>query len=79
MRQRVAGRKRKYRGDIVTPAGIRQAFPLHSKAPDHLKWSRVALRGLTYLVTDKGPQRHPASLQTRWGGTSAFAVVEAGN
>jgi len=43
--------------DIVTPPGIRQAFPLHSRAPDHLKWSIVALRGLTYLVTDKGPQR----------------------
>jgi len=25
--------------DIVTPVGIRQAFPLHSKAPDHLKYS----------------------------------------
>jgi len=27
--------------DIVTPAGIRQAFPLHSIAPDHLKWTRT--------------------------------------
>jgi len=43
--------------DIVTPAGIRQAFPLHDRAPGHLQWNRVALRGLTYLVTDKGPQR----------------------
>jgi len=43
--------------DIATPAGIRQAFPLHTKAPAHLSWSRDAIRGLTYLVTDKGPQR----------------------
>jgi len=27
------------------------------RAPGQLKWNRVALRGLTYLVTDKGPQR----------------------
>jgi len=43
--------------DIVTPAGIGQAFPLHDKAPRHQKWNRMALPGLTYLVTDKGPQR----------------------
>jgi len=24
--------------------------------PAHLKWSREAVRGLTYVVTDKGPQ-----------------------
>jgi len=43
--------------DIVTPAGFRQAFSLHGRAPSHLRWNRVTLRGLTYLVTDKGPQR----------------------
>jgi len=42
--------------DIVTPAGIRQTYRLHGKAPKHLSWSRWALRGLTYMVTDKGPQ-----------------------
>jgi len=44
--------------DIITPAGIRQAHPvrIHPKAPAHLKWSREAVRGLTYVVTDKGPQ-----------------------
>ena len=42
--------------DIITPAGIRQAFRLHGKTPAHLSWSRWALRGLTYMVTDKGPQ-----------------------
>jgi len=47
--------------DIVTPAGIRQAYPLYSKAPPHLSWSRKAVRGLTYLDTDKGYQR-----QWRW-------------
>lgn len=34
----------------------RQAYPLHSRAPAHLNWSRQATRGLTYLVTDKGPR-----------------------
>jgi len=43
--------------DIRTLADIRQAFPLHSKAPKHMGWSMMALRGLAYLVTDKGPQR----------------------
>ena len=42
--------------DIVTPAGIRQAYPLHARAPEQLSWPRQALRGLTYLETDKGPQ-----------------------
>jgi len=44
--------------DIVTPAGIRQAFRPHDAAPDHLKWNSLALRGLTYMVTDKGPQAY---------------------
>jgi len=38
--------------DIVTPAGIRQAYPLHSRAPTHLSWSRQAIRGLTFLETE---------------------------
>jgi len=42
--------------DIVTPAGIRQAFRLYNRTPEHLKWSRWAVRGLTYMVTDEGPQ-----------------------
>ena len=45
-----------HKPDIVTPAGIRQAYKLHGKAPKHLSWSRWAVRGLTYMVTDKGPQ-----------------------
>ena len=49
--------ERMHRPDIVTPAGIRQAYPLHDKAPAHLSWPRQAIRGLTYLETDKGPQR----------------------
>jgi len=63
MKKRIFERRVRYgwgsgcTGLTVTPAGIRQAFPLHDQAPSHLKWNRVALRGLTYLVTDKGPQR----------------------
>jgi len=43
--------------DIATPAGIQQAFPLHTKVPAHLCWTRDAIWGLTYLVTDKGLQQ----------------------
>ena len=46
-----------HKPDIATPAGIRQAHPIHPKAPPHLKWSREAVRGLTSIVTDKGSQR----------------------
>ena len=48
--------RRMHKPDIVTPAGIRQAYRLHEKTPAHLSWSRWAIRGLTYMVTDKGPQ-----------------------
>ena len=49
--------ERMHKPDIVILAGIRQAYPLHSKAPDHLSWSRQAIRDLTYLETDKNPPR----------------------
>ena len=39
---------------LVTPAGIRQAYPLYAKE-QHMKWDRDELRGLTYLHTDRGP------------------------
>jgi len=48
--------RRMHKPDIVTPAGIRQAYKLHGATPAHLSWSRWAVRGLTYMVTDKGPQ-----------------------
>jgi len=48
--------KRMHKPDIVTPAGIRQNHRLHAGAPAHLKWNRTAIRGLTYMITDKGPQ-----------------------
>lgn len=38
----------------ITPAGIRQDFPIHSK-PAHLSWSQSAVKGLTYVVTNRGP------------------------
>lgn len=40
----------------VTPAGIRQEYPVHSK-PKHLGWYRQSITGLVYLVTDRGPLR----------------------
>jgi len=48
--------KRMHMPDIATPAGIRHAFRIHGKAPAHLKWNGTAVRGLAYMITDKGPQ-----------------------
>jgi len=42
---------------VDTPGGIKQEFPIYTKAPAHLQWSRMAVKGLVYMVTDKGPQR----------------------
>ena len=45
--------------DIVTPAGIKQAYPMHPKPPPHMRWSSGAIKGLVYMVimTGKGSQR----------------------
>ena len=48
--------KRMHKPDIATPAGIRHAFRIHGKTPAHLGWNSTAVRGLTYMITDKGPQ-----------------------
>jgi len=53
--------KRMHKPDIVTPAGIRQKYRLHGTTPGHLKWSGIAIRGLTYMMTDKGPQAYHTS------------------
>lgn len=42
--------------DKVTPAGIRQEYPIHHK-PKHLGWSRKGVKSLTYIATDRGPLR----------------------
>jgi len=42
---------------IATPRGIKQEFPVFPKAPAHLRWSSRAVKGLVYMVTDKGPQQ----------------------
>jgi len=41
---------------IATPGGIKQDFSLYPRAPAHISWTAAALRGLVYMVTDKGPQ-----------------------
>jgi len=41
---------------IATPAGIKQEFPIYPKAPAHIKWSPMAVKGLVYMITDKGPR-----------------------
>jgi len=50
------GRRKQTRG-VATPAGIKQEFPIYPKAPAHLNWSARAVKGLVYMITDKGPQR----------------------
>jgi len=57
-KEEVVRGERMHMPDIVTPAGIRQLFRPHEGAPGHLKWSRMAIRGLTYMITDKGPQAY---------------------
>lgn len=42
--------------DQITPAGIRQEYPMHSK-PKHLSWDRQSVKGLVYVVTGRGPLR----------------------
>lgn len=43
--------------NVITPAGIRHDFRIHDK-PKHLQWSRKAVKGLTYVITDRGPLRN---------------------
>lgn len=42
----------------MTPAGIRQDFPIHTKRK-HLSWPRKAVKGLqiSYIITDRGPTK----------------------
>jgi len=41
---------------VATPRGIKHEFPIYPRAPAHFGWTTTALRGLVYIVTDKGPQ-----------------------
>ena len=45
------------RPDQITPVGIGQEFPVHTK-PKHLGWPRKNLKGLVYITTGKGPLKH---------------------
>lgn len=43
------------RPEITTLVGIRQAFPIRiHPGKKHLSWDRQAIKGPTYLVTDRG-------------------------
>ena len=42
--------------NLITPAGIRHDHRIHSKA-EHLNWTRKQLRGLSFIVTDRGPMK----------------------
>ena len=56
-RREVKAGKRERKAGIATPWGIKQEFPIYPRAPAHLSWSPEAVKGLTYMVTDKGPQQ----------------------
>jgi len=51
-----AGRRRQQAG-VATLGGIKQEFPIYPRAPAHWGWSPAALKGLVYMVTDKGSQQ----------------------
>jgi len=44
--------------NLATPASIKQAHPLYQHSSPVKSWDRQALKGLTYIVTDRGPFRH---------------------
>ena len=46
-----------HRPSIATLAGIRQAYQCHQRTEHMRSCDRDAIRGLTYIHTDKGPTR----------------------
>ena|SRR5437868_1392658 len=53
--------------DIATPAGIRHLT--RGRSFQYKKWDHMALKGLTYIVTDRGPQkwwRHKIGRSETW-------------
>ena len=42
---------------IATPAGIKHEHPIYPTAPARIRWSPRVLKGLVYMVTDKGSQQ----------------------
>ena len=56
-RREVKAGRRQAAGGGSNSRGIKQEFPIYPQAPAHLGWSPAALKGLVYIVTDKGPQQ----------------------
>jgi len=46
-----------YKQTCVELVGIKQEFPVYLRALAHMRRSPMAVKGLVYMVTDKGPQR----------------------
>ena len=62
--------------NLITPAGIRHDHRIHLK-PEHMNWTRKQLRGLSFIITDRGPMK-----RWRWiirdrlrGGIIALALL----
>jgi len=69
--------RRMHKPDIVTPAGIRQAYRLHGGTPAHLRWSRLAIRADIYggqrstgTVVERDRQGGGCELCLRWMDTT---------
>ena len=45
----------------ITPAGIRHDHLIHTK-PEHLRWTRKQVRGLSFVITDRGPMKRWLSI-----------------
>ena len=43
--------------NIAIPAGIRHHFRVSRRTTQTANWNREVLKGLTYICTEKGPQR----------------------
>ena len=55
-RIRAYGGRVMHQPNVLTPAGIRHNHRNHCKGA-HLKWTRKQLRGLTFIITDRGPMQ----------------------
>ena len=42
--------------NLITPVGIRHDHRIHSKQ-EHMNWTRKQLRGLSFIITDRGPMK----------------------
>jgi len=64
-----------YEPDIATPAGIKQAYPMHPKAPAHMRWPpKVGVygdgQGTTAAMAEGGGEDGGSSVRVQWMDTA---------